>query len=64
MKYLVLPADTYVVINKTILSDQDRNILYLLYQPIIGSIAINLYFTLWSCLDQSNVYQQLILIMI
>lgn len=55
MKSLVLPADTYIVINKTILSDQDRNILYLLYQPIIGSIAVNLYFTLWSNLDQSNV---------
>ena len=54
MKYTILPADTYIVINKTILDNQDRNILFQLYQPIIGSIAINLYFTLWSNLDQSK----------
>ena len=55
MKYTVLPADSYIVINKTILDNQDRNILFQLYQPIIGSIAINLYFTLWSNLDRSNI---------
>lgn len=55
MKYTVLPADSYVVINKTILSNQDRDILFQLYQPILGSIAINLYFTLWSNLDKSNI---------
>lgn len=55
MKTTVLPADTYIVINKTILNDQDRNILLTLYQPIIGSIAINLYFTLWSNLDRNNI---------
>ncbi len=55
MKYTVLPADSYIVINKTILNDQDRNILFQLYQPIIGSIAINLYFTLWSNLDRNNI---------
>ena len=55
MKYSVLPADSYIVINKTILNDQDRNILFQLYQPIIGSIAINLYFTLWSNLDRNNI---------
>ncbi len=55
MKYNVLPADSYIVINKTILNDKDRNILFQLYQPIIGSIAINLYFTLWSNLDRNNI---------
>lgn len=55
MKYTVLPADSYIVINKTILSDQDRDLLISLYQPIIGSIAINLYFTLWSNLDTNNI---------
>ena len=55
MKYTVLPADSYIVINKTILNNQDRNILFQLYQPIIGSIAINLYFTLWSNLDRNNI---------
>ena len=55
MKYTVLPADSYIVINKTILNDQDRDILFQLYQPIIGSIAVNLYFTLWSNLDRTNI---------
>ena len=55
MKYSVLPADNYVVINKTILNNEDRNILFHLYQPIIGSLAINLYFTLWSNLDRNNI---------
>lgn len=52
MKSLVLPADTYIVINKTILSDKDRNLLIMLYQPIIGSNSISLYLTLWSYLDK------------
>jgi len=54
LKKIVLPADTYVVINKTILNDQDRKILTMLYQPIIGSISTNLYFSLWSNLDRSE----------
>lgn len=51
----VLPADTFIVVNKTSLSDKDRNVLVLLYQPIIGSQAISLYYTLWSYLDKSEV---------
>lgn len=48
----VLPADTFIVVNKTTLSDSDRNLLFLLYQPIIGSTSISLYYTLWSYLDK------------
>ena len=48
MKLTILPADTYTVVNKTILSDTDRKILTSLYQPIIGQLPISLYFTLWS----------------
>ncbi|MEG0826474.1 MAG: DnaD domain protein [Bacilli bacterium] len=55
IKITVLPADTYIVINKTILSDKDRNILIMLYQPLIGSLAISLYFTLWSYLDKLEI---------
>lgn len=51
METSLLPLDSFVVINKTILNDHDRLTLNLLYQPIIGSIAINLYLTLWSFLD-------------
>lgn len=45
----ILPADTYVVVNKTILQENDSKILTMLYQPIIGITAVNLYLTL--CLD-------------
>lgn len=55
IKASLLPADTYIVTNKTITNDQDRRILTMLYQPLIGSDAINLYFTLWSYLDKSEI---------
>lgn len=55
LKLSVLPADTYVVVNKTIFNNNDRRVLMMLYQPIIGSSAINLYFTLWSFLDKNEV---------
>lgn len=54
-KYILLPADTYVVINKTILHDEDRKILTDLYLPIIGADAVMLYFCLWSSLDSSQI---------
>ncbi|MBR2603820.1 MAG: DnaD domain protein [Bacilli bacterium] len=50
----LLPADTYVVINKTILNDSDRKVLTMLYQPIIGSISTNLYNTLCLNLDKNE----------
>lgn len=52
LKEKILPADTFVVVNKTILNDQDRRVLTMLYQPIVGSLSINLFFTLWSYLDK------------
>lgn len=55
LKLNVLPADTYVVVNRTIFNNNDRRILSMLYQPIIGSVAVNLYFTLWSFLDKNEV---------
>ena len=50
----ILPADTYTVINKSILTDNDRKILTMLYQPIIGAYACNLFFTLWMDLDKNE----------
>lgn len=50
----VLPADTFVVVNKTTLSNNDRNLLILLYQPLVGHQSISLYYTLWSYLDKSE----------
>lgn len=54
-RYNLLPADTYVVINKTILHDEDRKILTNLYLPVIGMEAVMLYFALWSDLDNSEI---------
>lgn len=50
--HLILPADTFIVINKTVLNESDRRILTLLYQPLVGNTAISLYSTLWSYLDK------------
>lgn len=55
MNTSLLPIDNFVVINKSILNDQNRLLLTLLYQPIVGSIAINLYLTLWSFLDNNKI---------
>ena len=51
----ILPADTFVVVNRTILNPHDRKIISMLYQPIIGSIATSLYYTLWADLDKTEV---------
>lgn len=51
----LLPADSYIVKNNTVLNNETRLVLIKLYQPIIGSVAINLYFTLWSNLDSSQI---------
>ena len=51
----LLPADTYIVKNATILSNESRLVFMKLYQPIIGVVAINLYFTLWSNLDAGQI---------
>lgn len=50
----LLPADKYLVINKTILTDQDHLTLINLYEPIIGSFAVGLYFSLWNDLDNTK----------
>ncbi len=46
MNNIVLPADSYIVVNKTVLNESDRKIITMLYQPIIGFTATSLYFTL------------------
>lgn len=55
MEKVLYPADTYITVNKTILNNEDRLILLKLYEPVIGAIAINLYFTLWANLDTLNI---------
>ena len=55
MSYNILPADTYVVVNKTIITEVDRRIITTLYQPIIGSRATSLYFTLVDDLNRDEI---------
>ena len=47
----LLPADKYLIINRTILTDEDRKTLINLYEPIIGSTAVGLYLAFWNDLD-------------
>ena len=51
----ILPADTFIVINNTILNDNDRKLLVMLYQPIIGYSATMFYLSLWTYLDKSEI---------
>ena len=48
-----LPADTYLVVNKTNIVESDRKIITMLYQPIIGYTSVSLYFTLIDDLEKS-----------
>ena len=50
----ILPADTYIVVNKTVLHEEDRRLLTMLYQPIIGYMAVSLYFTLIDDLENNS----------
>ena len=52
-KYNVVPADIYYVVNKSIITNEDKKILEMLYQPIIGPLSISLYFIFLNDLDRS-----------
>lgn len=57
--WTLLPADIYIVFNKTILNDFDKKILISFYEPIIGHLAISLYLTLWNDLNNSQISRSL-----
>ena len=54
----VLPADTYTVINKSIITSYDKKIITMLYQPIIGYTAVSLYNTLLDDLEKSSMMSE------
>lgn len=54
----LLPVDSYRVTTKGMLSDYDRKIIAMLYQPLIGPISISLYMTLWSELESNRLCSQ------
>ena len=51
----LLPADTYNVICRTIISEEDKKNIISLYEPIIGPIALSLYLTLEHDLKLSDI---------
>ena len=53
-KVSLLPADIYTVVSKTILNLEDRDNLVMLYEPIMGPLAISLYLTLWRDLKNNS----------
>lgn len=55
MDITLLPADNYIVVNKSITTDYDKKILSMLYLPITGSLAIMLYNTLVNDLDKQGI---------
>lgn len=52
---MVMPADIYKIINKSIITNVDKKIIIDLYQPIVGNHAINLYLTLLNDLEKNQI---------
>ena len=55
MNTLLLPADSYIVINKSIITEEDKRIINMLYLPIIGPLAVTLYNILVNDLDRQQI---------
>ena len=51
----LLPADIYVVYDRAFIHVEDRKLITLLYQPIIGTNAVSLYLTLLDDLMKEDV---------
>ena len=56
----ILPADTYKVFNRGIFEEDKRKVLMVLYQPIIGYMAVNLYLTLINDLNKNDVESEIL----
>ena len=54
MNTLVMPADSYIVINKSIITEEDKKIVNMLYLPIIGPVAVMLYNVFINDLDKQQ----------
>ena len=52
MSETLLPADSYIVINKSVITDADKQVLNMLYLPIIGPLPLTLYNILLNDLDK------------
>lgn len=54
----LLPADSYIVINKSVITENDLKILNMLYLPIIGPLPITLYNILLNDLDKLQIISE------
>ena len=54
----VLPADSYTVINRSIITEKDKQIVSMLYQPIMGYAATSLYYTLVSEVVENEIISE------
>ena len=54
----LLPADRYLVVNKSLLTEQDKKYLIAFYEPIIGPLAVSLYLTFWHDLDACELFSR------
>lgn len=52
----VLPIDRYTVRSNGLIHDYDRKIIILLYQPLIGPLAVSLYMSLWAQLEENRLW--------
>ena len=59
MNSTLLPADSYVVINKSIITEEDKKILNMLYLPITGPLPIILYNILLTDLDKLQIISEI-----
>ena len=60
MNLSLLPADSYLVINKSIITEEDKKILNMLYLPITGPLPIMLYNILVNDLDKSQIISEVL----
>ena len=58
-KIALYPADIYQVVDKSLLSENDKLVLNMLYMPIIGNMAISLYLKLHTEASTTLVSQEL-----
>ncbi len=50
----LLPADCYLVVNKSVITDQDKRYLISFYEPLMGHLATTLYLTLLNDLENNK----------
>ncbi len=51
MNITLLPADSYIVVNKSVITSYDMDVINMLYLPIIGPLAVSLYINLYNDLN-------------